>query len=132
MDWRLCFVRGRFRKGSRFRRGARVYRRAATAAFPVAISISRGKGLSSRRGSSELPAGLQHATAFRAHASEFALPVFLAALRSAPPVFRTGCQVAIVSDRTIGSFASYNLDYLSSRGRILRKEITLYTRKTKP
>src|SRR5260370_15912862 len=100
---RLFFLRGRLRKGSLFLRGARVYRRAATAAFPVSISISRGKGLSSRRGSSQLPPGVQHASAFRAHASEFALPVFLAAFRSAPPVFRTGCQVAIVSDRTIGS-----------------------------
>src|SRR5260370_675954 len=102
MDSRLFFLRGRLRKGSRFLRGARVYRRAAPAAFPVAISISRGKGLSSRRGSSELPAGVQHASAFRAPASEFALPVLLAALRSAPQVSELVAKLQMTLKEKIG------------------------------
>src|SRR6266851_5122259 len=105
MGSRLFLLRRWLRKGSRFLRGARLYRRAAPAPFSAAISVSRGKGLSRRPGTFGLPIGVQHEGEIGAHAAESALPIFFAALRSAFQ-FRAGRQVPIVPDRTIGSFDS--------------------------
>src|SRR5467141_3242515 len=90
MGSRLFLLRRRLRKGSRFLRGARVYRRAATAAFAAAVSVSRGQGLSGRCGTSRLPVGVQHAAAFATYAAEPALPLFFAALRRGTQSQSTG------------------------------------------
>src|ERR1700730_458786 len=80
MGSRLFLLCRRLRKGSRFLRGARVYRRAATAAFAPTISVSRGSRLSGRCGTFGLPARVQHAVAFGTHAAEPSVPVFFATL----------------------------------------------------
>src|SRR5229473_5574307 len=81
MDSRLFLLRRWLRKGSRFLRGARLYRRAAPAALPAAISVSRGERISRRYGTSGLPTGVQHTGAIGTHATEPALPLCFTALR---------------------------------------------------
>src|SRR6266403_3848186 len=81
MGSRLFLLCRRLRKGSRFLRGARVYRRAAAAAFAAGLSVSRGPRLSGQCGTSGLPVGVQHAIAFGTHAAEPAVSVFFAPLR---------------------------------------------------
>src|SRR5882762_10004268 len=157
MGSRLFLLCRRLRKGSRFLRGARVYRRAAAAAFAAGLSVSRGPRLSGRCGTSGLPVGVQHAIAFGTHAAEPAVSVFFAPLRRRVSSYGTatharflrllrraatrspfanvrgnaGCKVPALGGPQLEFKETKIWIYPATRGRMLGKEIPVSTPKRK-